>query len=103
VADYSGEVKFAEDEEPVWKTLTNVVLGTFDLRKVTPAVDFEFRKNSNATDRSLADVMVRGTGGVGQLQTITYTHTQFIVTTPDSNKNKHSCKNKYSTSSHNNH
>ncbi|MEM0381422.1 MAG: hypothetical protein QW580_01975 [Nitrososphaerota archaeon] len=81
VADYTGEVKFAEDEEPIRKTLTNVVLGTFDLRKVTPVGDFEFRINSNATVRPLAEVMVGGTGGVGQIQTVTYTQTHIVVTT----------------------
>ncbi|MEM3447261.1 MAG: hypothetical protein QXP38_00045 [Nitrososphaerota archaeon] len=81
VADYEGVVKFAEDEEPVRKTLTNVVLGTFELRKITPKGDFEFMVSSNATVRPLAEVMVGGEAGMGELRTVTYTETRYAIST----------------------
>ena len=79
-ADYEGEIKFEEDEEPVRKTLTNVILGTFELRRMTPKGDFQFSISSNATIRPLAEIMVGGEGGIGTTQTITYTETKYIVT-----------------------
>jgi hypothetical protein len=70
------------DDALVRKTLSNVVLATFEVRRVVPAGDFELRVVSNATVRPLAEVMVGGTGGIsGATRTVTYTETRGVLTT----------------------
>jgi hypothetical protein len=82
MADYDAEVLFEGDDAPVRKTLSNVVLATFELRRAVPAGDFELRVVSNATVRPLAEVMVGGTGGVsGATRTVTFTETRVVLTT----------------------
>jgi hypothetical protein len=79
MVDYDGAILFQGDTEPVRKSLSNVVLGVFEVRRVVPSGDFEFQLSSNATVRPIAEVMVGGQGGVSQ--PITYTETRVVVTT----------------------
>ena len=82
MAGYDAEVLFEVDDSPVRKTLSNVVLATFELRRAAPAGDYELRVVSNATVRPLAEVMVGGTGGIsGATRTVTYTETRGVLTT----------------------
>ncbi|MGC8974181.1 MAG: hypothetical protein ACP5KY_08270, partial [Thermoproteus sp.] len=81
MVDYDAEVKFEGDDEPVRKSLSNVVLGRFEIRRATRAGDFEFSLISNATVRPLAEIMVGGQSGYGSAQTVTYTETRVMVTT----------------------
>jgi len=82
MAGYDAEVLFEVDDSPVRKTLSNVVLATFELRRAAPAGDYELRVVSNATVRPLAEVMVGGTGGIsGATRTVTYTETRVVLTT----------------------
>ena len=82
LADYDAEILFEGDETPVRKSLSNIVLATFELRRVVPRGDFEIAVVSNATVRPLAEVMVGGEGGIsGTTRTITFTETRVIVST----------------------
>jgi len=82
MAGYDAEVLFEVDDSPVRKTLSNMVLATFGVRRVVPAGDYELRVVSNATVRPLAEVMVGGTGGIsGATRTVTYTETRVVLTT----------------------
>jgi hypothetical protein len=82
MAGYDAEVLFEGDDAPVRKTLSNMVLATFGVRRVVPAGDFELRVVSNATVRPLAEVMVGGTGGIsGATRTVTFTETRVVLTT----------------------
>ncbi|MEM4449306.1 MAG: hypothetical protein QXQ33_00580 [Nitrososphaerota archaeon] len=81
MADYDGEILFEGDDEPVKKSLSNIVLGKFELRKISQAGDFEFMVSSNATVRPLAEVMVGGEAGMGELRTVTYTETRYMLST----------------------
>ena len=79
MVDYDGQILFQGDEEPVRKSLSNVVLGVFEVRRVVPSGDFEFQLSSNATVRPIAEVMVGGQGGVSQ--PITFTETRIQIST----------------------
>jgi hypothetical protein len=82
MAGYDAEVLFEVDDSPVRKTLSNMVLATFGVRRVVPAGDYELRVVSNVTVRPLAEVMVGGTGGIsGATRTVTYTETRVVLTT----------------------
>jgi hypothetical protein len=82
MAGYDAEVLFEVDDSPVRKTLSNMVLATFGVRRVVPAGDYELRVVSNATVRPLAEVMVGGTGGIsGATRTVTYMETRVVLTT----------------------
>lgn len=78
MVDYEGIVVFENPEtgepEQVRKRLENVVLGSFNIRKATPAGDFTFEVASNATIRPF-EMAVGGTSGTEGMVTTTRTAT----------------------------
>jgi hypothetical protein len=78
--DYDAAITFEGDTEPVRKSLSNVVLGVFEVRRTVPSGDFEFQLSSNSTVRPIAQVIVSGESGMNP-QTITFTETRIQVVT----------------------
>jgi hypothetical protein len=78
MADYDGQIQFENDPEPVRKSLSNVVLGVFEVRRTVPSGDFEFQLSSNATVRPV-ELVLGGQGGVSQ--PITFTETRIQIST----------------------